>query len=241
LEEDMALLRSSLSALVCLFLVAILAVRVSAAEHPVPLDPKADSSTCIACHADKSTGASVHSAIAKGCTNCHEIRVNDDVTRVKLVAKTPYALCLNCHADKNAAGMKGTVHAPAANDCLKCHDPHSSDNKYQLLLSTSGRGKGNLCLSCHKTVVDVPEHGSRHEALAKGCETCHRVHKTGETGKAEFDFHLTKPPPALCVDCHDVKSANLQRAHPNEPLEKANCVGCHNPHASAHPHLLQKE
>ena len=114
---------------------------------------------------------------------CHEIRVNKDVTRVKLITTTPQALCITCHADKNAAEMKGTVHPPAVRDCLKCHDPHTSDNKYQLLKPTSGDKKENLCLTCHNQGVNVPERGSRHAALDMGCDTCHVTHKTGEKGK----------------------------------------------------------
>ena len=227
-------------ALACFIVVLVLTGRVSAAKHPVPLDPKADTSTCLACHEDKTKGKSVHSAMAMGCTSCHEIRVNKDITRVKLITTTPLALCLTCHADKNAADMKGTVHPPAVRDCVKCHDPHSSDNKNQLLKPTSGDQKENLCLSCHKTGLNVPEKGSRHAALDMGCDTCHVTHKTGEIGKAEFDFHLTKAPPALCIDCHDVKSADLQKAHQNQPFETANCVSCHDPHESAAPKLMAK-
>ena len=229
-----------LNALSCFIVVLIFAGRLSAAKHPVPLDPNADTSTCIACHEDKTKGKSVHSAIAMGCTSCHEIRVNKDVTRVKLITTTPLALCLTCHADKNAADIKGTVHRPAVRDCVNCHDPHSSDNKNQLLKPPSGGEKENLCLSCHKTGVNVPEKGSRHAALDMGCDTCHVTHKTGEVGKAEFDFHLTMVPPALCVGCHEVKSADLQQAHQNQPFEKVNCVSCHDPHQSAAPKLMAK-
>jgi predicted CXXCH cytochrome family protein len=228
------------SALGCVIVVLIFAGRVSAAKHPVPLDPKADPSTCVACHEDKTKGKSVHSAIAMGCTSCHEIRTNKEVTHVKLITATPVALCLTCHADKNAADIKGKVHPPAVRDCLKCHDPHTSDNKNQLLKAESGDAKENLCLSCHKTGMNVPEKGSRHAALDMGCDTCHTTHKTGEIGKAEFDFHLTKAPPALCVDCHDVKSADLQKAHQNQPFATANCVSCHDPHESAVPKLMAK-
>jgi predicted CXXCH cytochrome family protein len=229
-----------LNALGCFIVVLLLAGRVSAAKHPVPLDPKADTSTCIACHEDKTKGKSVHSAMAMGCTSCHEIRVNKDVTRVKLITTTPLALCLTCHADKNAADIKGTVHPPAVRDCVKCHDPHSSDYKNQLLKPTSGDAKDNLCLTCHQTGLNVPEKGSRHVALDMGCETCHVTHKTGEIGKVEFDYHLTKAPPALCVDCHDVKNADLQKAHQNQPFETANCVSCHDPHQSAAPKLMAR-
>jgi predicted CXXCH cytochrome family protein len=208
--------------------------------HPVPLEKNADSAKCLECHADKAKGKFVHTAISTGCTSCHEVRVNKDITRVKLITTTPYSLCLTCHADKNAAEIKGTVHKPAVRDCLKCHDPHESDNKYQLLKPTSGDQKENLCLSCHNTGVNVPEKGSRHVALDMGCETCHITHKTGEKGKAEFDFHLTKSPPALCLDCHDASQADLQKAHQNQPFATANCLQCHDPHQSAAPKLMVK-
>jgi predicted CXXCH cytochrome family protein len=210
-----------------------------AATHPVPLDPNTDAKKCLECHEDKSKGKSVHSAIPMGCLSCHEIRTNKDVTRVKLITTTPYALCLTCHADKNAAEIKGVVHSPAVRDCVKCHDPHVSDNKNQLLKASSGDAKENLCLSCHKTGLDVAEKGSRHAALDMGCETCHVTHRTGERGKEEFDFHLTKAAPALCLDCHDAKDANLQKAHENQPFATANCIQCHDPHQSRAPKLLQ--
>jgi predicted CXXCH cytochrome family protein len=216
----------------------LLAGRASAAKHPVTLDPKADPSTCITCHEDKSKGKFVHSAIATGCTSCHEVRTVKDVTHIKLITATPAALCITCHADKNAAELKGTVHPPAVRDCLKCHDPHTSDNKNQLLKPESGDAKENLCLSCHNTGLNVPEKGSRHAALDMGCDVCHVTHKTGEVGKIEFDFHLTKAPPALCLDCHDAKDAALQKAHQGQPFATANCVSCHDPHQSASPKLM---
>ena len=206
--------------------------------HPVPLEKNADSAKCLECHADKAKGKAVHTAISTGCTSCHEIRVNKDITRVKLITATAYSLCLTCHADKNAAEIKGTVHKPAVRDCLKCHDPHATDNRFQLLKPTSGNAKENLCLTCHTMGVNVPEKGSRHVALDMGCETCHETHKTGEKGKVEFDFHLTKSPPALCLDCHDAAQPELQKAHQNQPFATANCLQCHDPHQSASPKLM---
>jgi predicted CXXCH cytochrome family protein len=211
----------------------------AAATHPVPLDKNTDSAKCIECHQDKAKGKFVHSAIATGCTSCHEVRVNKDVTRVKLITATPYSLCLTCHADKNAADLKGTVHPPAVRDCLKCHDPHTSDNKNQLLKPMSGGANENLCLTCHTKGLNVPDKGSRHAALDMGCETCHVTHKVGEKGKIEFDNHLTKATPALCLDCHDPKDAGLIKAHQGQPFATANCVQCHDPHQSSSPKLMQ--
>jgi predicted CXXCH cytochrome family protein len=225
------------------FLLAALALVAAPAYadiHPVPLDKNTDSAKCLECHAEKAKGKAVHTAIATGCTSCHEIRVNKDVTRVKLITATSYGLCLTCHKDKNAAESKGTVHKPAVRDCVKCHDPHTSDNKNQLLKPEAGSAKENLCLSCHNTGQTVPEKGSRHAALDMGCDTCHLTHKTGEAGKLEFDNHLTKGSPALCLDCHDPSGAELQKAHQNQPFAKSDCVQCHDPHQSALPKLIAK-
>lgn len=239
-------IRARLSCVAAAWLGAVLALAlfcagpVSADIHPVPLEKNADSAKCLECHADKAKGKSVHTAISTGCTSCHEIRVSRDVTRVKLITTTPYALCLTCHADKNAADIKGVVHKPAVRDCLKCHDPHESENKFQLLKPTSGNQKENLCLSCHTTGLNVSEKGSRHVALDVGCETCHLTHKTGERGVQEFDFHLTKAVPALCVDCHDPGNEDLQKAHQNQPFGAANCTECHDPHQSSAPKLMAR-
>ncbi len=219
--------------------VLLVSAQAIAGVHPVPLEKNTDPAKCLECHAEKAKGKAVHSAMAMGCTSCHEIRTNKDVTHIKLITTTSSGLCLSCHADKTAANIKGAVHPPAVRDCVKCHDPHASDNKNQLLKATTGDAKENLCLSCHKTGVNVPDKGSRHAALDMGCDTCHVTHKTGEKGKEEFDFHLAKATPALCIDCHDVKDAKLAKAHQNQPFEKANCVTCHDPHQSRQPKLMQ--
>ena len=211
-----------------------------AGKHPVPLDKNTDPAKCIECHEDKAKGKFVHSAIATGCTSCHEIRVNRDVTRVKLITTTPQALCISCHADKDAKTLTGKVHPPAVRDCLKCHDPHTAENKNNLLKPLAGDKTQNLCLTCHNQGENVPANGSRHAALDGGCDTCHVTHKTGERGKQEFDYHLTKSTPALCVDCHDVKDESLVKAHQGQPFGTANCIQCHDPHQSNSPKLLQK-
>src|SRR5271165_4570436 len=226
-----------LARIVLLLLLVGWGSRAFAGVHPVPIDKNTD---CAQCHEDKSKGKFVHSAIAMGCTSCHEVRVNKDITRTKLTTTTPQALWLTGHADHNAADLKGTVHPPAVRDCIKCHDPHESDNKYQLLKPTSGDKGQNLCLTCHTQGLNVNEKGSRHAALDMGCDTCHVTHKTGANPTMENRFHLAKPAPALCVECHDPKDASLQKAHQNQPFGTANCVQCHDPHQSDSPKLMAK-
>lgn len=221
------------------FALAICAIPALAKTHPVPLDKNVDAAKCLECHEDKTKGKAVHSAIATGCLSCHEVRVTKDVTRVKLTTTTTQALCLSCHEEKKFDPAK-TIHPPAVRDCVKCHDPHQSDNPNQLLKAQSGASRDeNLCLSCHKIGVDVPKDGSRHAALDMGCDTCHLTHKNGDKGKIEFAAHLKKDVPALCIDCHDVKDAALQKAHQDQPFGTANCLQCHNPHQSAKPKLMQ--
>src|ERR1035438_9843134 len=130
--------------LILFALIALMVSRAAAAVHPVPLEKNVDAAKCLECHEDKTKGKAVHSAIAMGCLSCHQIRVNKDTTRVKLITATPYNNCLSCHSDKDATQIKGQVHPPAVRDCLTCHDPHTSANKNQLLKATSGEKKDNL-------------------------------------------------------------------------------------------------
>ena len=226
--------------LICVIAFGLAAVPGSAAVHPVPLDPNTDSKKCLECHEGTAKGKSVHSAMATGCLSCHEIRVNRDITRVKLITPTASSLCVTCHADKKAADIKGTVHPPAVRDCLNCHDPHASENKNQLRKPVSGDEKENLCSQCHQTGLHVPEKGSRHAALDMGCDTCHVTHKTGAEPTEENKYHLAKASPALCLDCHDANDDQIKKAHNNQPFAKADCVQCHDPHQSDTPKLMAK-
>jgi predicted CXXCH cytochrome family protein len=73
-----------------------------------------------------------------------------------------------------------------------------------------------------------------------GCNTCHVTHKTGKHGTQEFDYHLVKAAPELCIGCHDPKDAGVSKPHNGQPFEKAACTRCHDPHESNSPKLMQK-
>jgi len=57
------------------FLIGLAVPWLGAAKHPT-LDAKVDAAKCLECHADKTKGKFVHSAMASGCLSCHEVRVN---------------------------------------------------------------------------------------------------------------------------------------------------------------------
>ena len=212
-----------------------------AKPHPVPLDKDTKVEKCLECHEDKTKGKAVHSAIATGCFSCHELRVTKESTYIKLTTATPVKLCVQCHPDKDAALIKGQVHNPNVRDCLECHEPHTADNKNLLLKSLSGATiADNLCLSCHTTGTNVPAKGSRHAALDMGCDTCHVIHKSGASPEREFRYHLTKTSPALCPDCHDPKDEQMVKAHQGQPIEKSDCLRCHDPHQSTSLQLMRE-
>lgn len=223
------------------------APRLLAAKHPVPLEPNTDAAKCLECHADKTKGQAVHSAMQMGCLSCHEIRViqsrdkkREDITRVKLIKATPTGQCLTCHEGMKSSAGNSRLHAPVTRNCLTCHDPHVSPNKNQLKKVASGARNENLCLACHAQGLNVPEKGSRHAALDLGCDTCHVTHKTGQADKRENRFHLTKDSPSLCLDCHDAKDKKLAEAHHNQPVANADCLTCHDAHQSIRPKLGQR-
>jgi predicted CXXCH cytochrome family protein len=219
-------------------LIGLTVPRLGAAKHPA-LDPNVDAAKCLECHADKAKGKVVHSAKTSGCLSCHEVRVNRNITRVKLITATPMGLCFTCHKDKNPTTLTGKIHPPDARDCLKCHDPHKSENTALLLKPTSGDQAHNLCLNCHDVGVHISKGGSRHPALDSGCDTCHIMHKTGDPAQREFAYHLTKDAPALCIDCHDVRDAAIIKAHRGQPFETADCIQCHDARQSNSPKLMQ--
>ena len=223
------------------WLMMMVAWTASAQMHPVPLTKDTDAVKCAECHKDLVKGKPLHGSTSGACMSCHELRITKDATRVKLITATPLRLCLQCHAEKVSESGGAHVHAGATRDCLECHDPHGSAKGHGLLKPASGDGKkDNLCLTCHNTGVNVPAKGSRHAALDLGCDSCHVTHKSGDRSNPELAYHLTKSTPALCIDCHDVKEAALVKAHSGQPFEKTNCVGCHDPHQSDRPKLMQK-
>lgn len=210
-----------------------------AQQHPTPLDPNVKATACVGCHQNQAKNKNAHSTTEKNCLSCHEVRVTKDITRVKLLTATPTRLCLTCHTNKEGAAGSH-VHDQATRDCLSCHDPHATGKANDLLKTTSGSTSSeNLCLNCHKTGLNAPKGGSRHEALDLGCDSCHVTHKSGDKSNPEFAFHLTKSAPALCLDCHDANDKDLVKAHAGQPFVKADCVSCHDPHQSAQPKLMQ--
>jgi len=197
--------------------IAVAAVNVHAAEHPVPLEKKIDSAKCLECHDDKNKAPHVHSAIDLGCDSCHEVKIEKDVTSVELVAPKD-ELCFTCHEK-----AKGTLeHGPyKQGKCVFCHDPHVSQYEYQL------RAQGNaLCLECHQ---DRGISGTL--ALFK---TSHELteEEFQAIPKIGLDPTLTMGHP---LGMHKVTGV----PDPLRPDKKMSCLSCHENHASDREKLVR--
>jgi predicted CXXCH cytochrome family protein len=91
-------------------------------EHPGILPKDAD---CSSCHANKTKGKSVHSAMAMPCTVCHLATTEGDMTMLNLAAPKE-KICFGCH-EKSAQLRR---HKPTVKvGCVDCHDSHSSPRR----------------------------------------------------------------------------------------------------------------
>jgi predicted CXXCH cytochrome family protein len=125
------------------------ATRASAVEHPGILH-KDDN--CSSCHPDKTSGKSVHSAMALSCTVCHLAETQGDMTTLNL-AMPRQQICFACHEkfmslQHHSPGVKGI--------CVDCHDAHSSNRRLLLrkAVDTGRREKTKRLHQLSRTAIN---------------------------------------------------------------------------------------
>lgn len=162
--------------------------------------------------------------------------------------------CLQCHPTKDQGKF---VHSAIAMGCNKCHGAASQDYKTTMALVATG---GTLCKKCHAA---SDAHFQHQPYQAGECLICHNPHAS------EFRAQTRAPINTLCLSCHglnqpDVKVdtkaemvslldgrsydlASFEQApkidgshHAGNAKAEADCLSCHEPHASELQHLLRK-
>jgi predicted CXXCH cytochrome family protein len=109
--------------------------------------------------------------------------------------------------------------------CEACHAPHASTEPNLLVKPAS-----SLCTSCHESIEALKKWPVVHAPLRTGsCTRCHDPHGSNVA------MSLIDEPSVLCVKCH--ASAGLPAKHRGFPMEKADCSGCHAPHAAKRANL----
>ena len=101
-----------------------LAAQTHTIEHPGILHKE---DNCSSCHADKTRGKSVHSAMEVVCTVCHLAQTQGDMTTLTL-SLPKEEICFSCHEKTMLQQHTSDV----KKICVDCHDAHSSNRRMLL-------------------------------------------------------------------------------------------------------------
>ena len=174
----------------------------------------------------------------QGCEGCHgpgaeHVAGGGDVTKIfnpaKHSAKEVDAKCLTCHAAAHP-NFDRSPHAKANVSCISCHSVHQSEEEENLLKVSQPA----LCFQCHsdtKPAFNMPFHHKVNEGLMV-CSDCHDVHGTFGAN----NLKSTADQNAICTKCHTETRGPFVYEH--AAVKAEGCLGCHTPHGSQNPRLL---
>ena len=145
---------------------------------------------CFRCHTkgkEWPKKSHIHGPVGTGdCTVCHNPHADDHT--YQLWADGAMDLCVSCHRDKRKLSQDGNPNYQAhgilkGRGCIVCHDPHASDNRFQLRHPIN-----ELCTDCHLSidkekrghpVKNHPVQGRpdpRRPGRTLACTSCHNPH-----------------------------------------------------------------
>jgi DmsE family decaheme c-type cytochrome len=174
----------------------------------------------------------------QGCEGCHgpgadHVAGGGDITKIfnpaKHSTKEVDARCLTCHAGAHP-NFDRSPHAKANVGCISCHSVHQSKQEESLLKAP----QPTLCFQCHsdtKPAFNMPFHHKVNEGLIT-CSDCHDVHGTFLAN----NLKSTADQNAICTKCHTETRGPFVFEH--VAVKAEGCLGCHTPHGSQNPRLL---
>jgi predicted CXXCH cytochrome family protein len=196
----------------------------------------ASAASCVttACHADFGSLKRSHEPVKENqCDSCHIQRGTGHPIKgtktVELNAKGA-ALCTGCH---EMPAKKKYQHDPVKEgDCVSCHNPHGSNEKYLLPV---GGDRTPLCLKCHEA-APFKQNFMHGPAAVGACNACHNPHDANE------ESLMKGPVRDVCLGCHaDFSDILKASAFVHPPVAKGPCTSCHNPHGSPVKYFLHQK
>jgi DmsE family decaheme c-type cytochrome len=220
------------------------APKKAAAQDPADF---VGSEICATCHAEVASKfannphsklALLHGGTGATCESCHgggkaHVESGGDVTKIKqiskLSAKEVDATCLGCHAGAHP-NFERSPHGKAGVGCTTCHSVHTGDTEAKLLKAP----QPGLCFTCHadvKPAFSMPFHHKVNEGLVK-CSDCHDAHGTFNASNVKSTADQNN----ICTKCHAETRGPWVFEH--AAVKGEGCTGCHTPHGSQNPRLL---
>jgi DmsE family decaheme c-type cytochrome len=177
--------------------------------------------------------------------------------------------CLKCHDETEEYpvlsilatphGVKADRRTPLAseNACQSCHGPSAEHVRKEddgeprppVAISFGPEASADVvdevCLGCHQGGDRMHWAGSPHDLYNVACTSCHTIHAHEDPvlSKNVDPMRFTRDGQAkVCLTCHAEQRAQLQQRVSSHPLRegKLDCSGCHAPHGSVGPKLLNR-